>query len=281
MASLPHVVQLNTELSSFGLVVIGAHSQKATNEQVKSISRSQGVTFTVTEGASVQGGNDFNGIPHVMVFDHTGKCVYRGAPAEAERFARLALGKALASKLEGTSSKSVTSLLESLKKGTAPDKVLQRALSLSKGSDKDTAEPAKELVTQMTDAGEKAIADIEKMRSSDPVDAYPRALRLSQDLKGTPPGTKAGEIVAELKKDKTVLQEVKARPILEGIHVVDEALQEALGKDDPKSKEFHKAQGAPLKQIQTAVKKMKTSYPDAPSTKEALEIADKYGLTVK
>ncbi|HLW68394.1 MAG TPA: hypothetical protein VKS79_23960 [Gemmataceae bacterium] len=281
MASLPHVVQLNTELGSFGLVVVGAHSQKATNEQVKSISRSHGVNFTVTEGATVQGGNDFNGIPHVMVFDHTGKCVYRGSPAEAERFARLALGKALAAKLEGTSSKSVTSLLDSLKKGTSPATVLQRALSLSKGSDKDTAEPAKELVAQLTDAGEKMIGDIEKMRSSDPVDAFPRALRLSQDLKGTPQGNKANEIVTELKKDKTVVQEVKARPILEGIHVVDEALQEALGKDDPKSKEFHKAQAGPLKQLQTAIKKMKTTYPEAPSTKEALEIAEKYGLLVK
>ena len=281
MASLPHVVQLNTELSSFGLIVIGAHGQKATNEQVKSVARSNGVTYTITEGASVQGGNDFNGIPHVMVFDHTGKCVYRGAPAEAERFARLALGKALAAKLEGTSSKSVSSLLESLKKGTSPAAVLQRALSLSKGSDKDTAQPAKELVAQITDAGEKIIGDIEKMRSSDPVDAYPLALRLSQDLKGTPPGTKASEIVTELKKDKKVLQEVKARPMLEGLHVVDEALQEALGKDDPKSKEFHKAQSGPLKQLQTAVKKMKATCPDAPSTKEALEIADKYGLTVK
>jgi hypothetical protein len=262
-------------------VVIGAHRQEATNEQVKSVCRSRGVNFSVLEGTFVEGADDNKGIPHVIVFDHTGKCIYRGAPAGAETHVRQALGKALANKMEGAPTKPVNSLLENLKKGQPPTGILQKALSLSKGGDKESAEQAKALVSGMTEAGDKTIGEIEKMRSSDPVDAYSLALRLSVDLKGTPPGTKASEIVTELKKDKKVLQEVKARPILEGIHVVDEALQEALGKDDPKSKEFHKAQASPLKQLQTAVKKMKTTYPEAPSTKEALEIAEKYGLTVK
>jgi hypothetical protein len=268
---------LNTELSSFGLIIVGAQGQKATNEQVKAVARSHGVNFTVTAGAGLQGDSGGRGIPHIVVFDHTGKCVYRGSPSEAERFVRLALGKALASKSEGAASKSVSNLLESLKKGQAPASVLQKALSLSKNGDKD----AKELVATMTEPGEKLIEEIQKMRSTDPIDAFPIASRLSLDLKGTPPGSKAAEIITELKKDKTVVQEVKARPVLESIHVLDDALQEAAGKDDPKSKEFHKAQAGPLKQLQTSVKKMKTSWPDAPSTKEALEIAEKYGLSVK
>jgi hypothetical protein len=272
---------LNTELSSFGLVVIGNQGQQATDQQVRAVARSHGVNFTVTSGTGIQGDSGNRGIPHVVVFDHTGKCVYRGSPSEAERYVRLALGKALAAKLEGTASKSVTNLLESLKKGQAPASVLQKALSLSKSGDKESAAQAKELVTSMTETGEKLIGEIEKMRSTDPIDAFPIATRLSIDLKGTPPASKATEIISELKKDKTVVQEVKARPVLEGIHVLDDALQEAAGKDDPKGKEFHKAQAAPLKQLQTAIKKMKTSWPDAPSTKEALEIAEKYGLTVK
>ena len=117
MASLPHVVQLNTELSSFGLIVVGAHSQSATTEEIKAVAHSHGVNFTIMDGTNVEGANDNKGIPHVIVFDHAGKCVYRGLPAGAETAVRQALGKALASKVEGKPSKSVNSLLESLKKG--------------------------------------------------------------------------------------------------------------------------------------------------------------------
>ena len=263
------------------MVVIGGHRQNATDEEVKAVARSRGVNFAVREGTSVEGADDSKGIPHVIVFDHTGKCVYRGLPAGAETAVRQALGKAWASKVEGKPTKSVNSLLESLKKGQAPGPILQKAISLSKGSDKESAEQAKQLVTGMTEPAEKLLADIEKLRSSDPVDAYPRASRLSTDLKGTPLGAKAAEITTELKKDKTVVQEVKARPALENVHHIDDGLQEALGKDDPKGKEFHKAQAGPLKQLQAAVKAMKKSWPDAPSTKEAIEIADKYGLSLK
>jgi hypothetical protein len=263
------------------LVVIGAHSQNATNEEIKSVARSRGVNFTVTEGTSVQGGNDSKGIPHVIVFDHTGKCAYRGPPSGAETHIRQALAKAVASRVEGKPTKSVNSLLESLKKGQPPAAILQKAVSLSKGSDKESAEQAKQLVAGMTEPADRLISEIEKMRSSDPVDTYLRANRFSTDLKGTPAGTKAAEITAELKKDKTVVQEVKARPALDNVRHIDEGLQEKLGKDDPKGKEFHKAEAGPLKQLQTAVKNMKKSWPDAPSTKEAVEIAEKYGLAVK
>src|SRR5262249_27815695 len=176
------------------------------------------------EGANVEGSNDNKGIPHVIVFDHTGKCVYRGLPAGAENAVRQALGKAIASKLDAKPTKSVNSLLESLKKGQPPAGILQKAVSLSKGSDKESADQAKELVAKMIEPAEKLLADVEKMRSSDPVDAYPRASRLSTDLKGTPVGTKAAEITTELKKDKTVVQEIKARPALDNVHHIDDTL---------------------------------------------------------
>src|SRR5262249_44812883 len=151
LASLPHVVQLNAELGSFGLVVIGAHAQNATAEKVKATATSRGVNFTVMEGTSVQGANDSKGIPHAIVFDHTGKCIYRGHPDGAATFVHQALGKALAAKFEGTPAKSINGLLENLKKGQAPAGILQKAISLSKGSDKESADQAKQLVSKMSE----------------------------------------------------------------------------------------------------------------------------------
>jgi hypothetical protein len=84
------------------------------------------------------------------------------------------------------------------------------------------------------------------------------------------------------------LEEAKAKPALDSIRATDDALQKIMdaarnttGLVDPKGKEFHKSQAGQLKQLESAVKAMKKSWPDAPSTKEALEIADKYGLSLK
>jgi hypothetical protein len=281
LASLPHVAQLSAELGSFGLVVVGAHSQEAAPEKVKAVATSRGVAFTNVQFVNLEGDNGSKGIPHVIVFDHTGKCVYRGSPDGAEVKMRIALGKALAAKFEGTPTKAITGLLENLKKGLAPTGVLQKALSMTKSSEKETSEQAKELVSKMTEHADKDVSQIENQRSTNPVGAYLRAAKISTDLKGTPAGNKAAEIAAELKKDKTVIADAKARPMLELIQATDDALRDVLGKEDPKGKEFQKAQASILKQMQTAIKKMKASYPDAPSTKEALDIAEKYGLSVK
>ena len=48
-----------------------------------------------------RGGMDFQGIPHCMLFDHTGRCVYRGSPFSAQEAVVVAVKAAPGAVLEG------------------------------------------------------------------------------------------------------------------------------------------------------------------------------------
>lgn len=281
LTSLPHVTKLSEDYGAFGLVVIGAHAQEGTAEQIRDRARSRGVSFSVVERARVKDGNDFKGIPHCMLFDQNGKCLYRGSPNEIDAKVRDAVGRALAEKIDGTPTRTMKPLVDNLKKGQAPAPILQKAVSLSKMSEKDTANQAKSFVSKLTSLADKQLKDTENLRSEDPILMLPRLARLSADFKGTPPGTKAGELLKEMKKDKAVIGELTARPMLEKIRAVDSALQAVVKDGDPKAPEFQKSQSAVLKQLQAAIKQLKKTAAEAPSTKEALEIGEKYGLNVK
>ena len=281
LAAMPHIAKLNDDLGGAGLIVIGAHAQTGTPEKVKAVALSHGANFTIVANGRVKDGNDFNGIPHTMVFDHTGKCVYRGHPNDAYAKVKVAVGQALAAKVEGPPTKAMTPLVEGLKKGTAPSVALQKALALSKTGDKDSVEQAKQLVSAMTATAEKQLEFVTALKADDPVLALPRLSKLSADFKGTPPGAKAGEMLAELKKDKNVMAELRCRPVLDKIKIVDDSLLAALKDADPKAPEFQKAQAGVLKQMQTAIRDMKKKYPDAKATASAIEIGEKYGLNLK
>ena len=83
IASMPGLEELHRTLRPRGLVIVGAHARGGTAAELRRAVSELGVTFTVVENATVDGGMDFNGIPHCVVFDHAGKCVYRGSPGGA------------------------------------------------------------------------------------------------------------------------------------------------------------------------------------------------------
>jgi len=280
LTSMPHVARLNDELSGFGLVVVAAHAQNGTPEKIRYVARSRGANFSVVENARVAGADDIKGIPHSIIFDHTGKCVYRGHPMQAEATLRETLGKAIAAKFKGSPVKPVASVLDSLRKGQAPAGALQKAITLSKGADKAAAAQAKELIDAMTEPAVAEFALLQRERSIDPVTVLPRLARFKEDLKGTPTGAKSAELLSEMKKDKVVQAELKARPSLDVVRKVDSVLQDVAGDKEVRDEAFQKAQANILKQMTSVIKTMKKTWPDAPSTAEALEIAERYGLKV-
>lgn len=83
LRSMPLLEELHRTLGPQGLVVVGAHAQGVTPDEIRAKVAELGVTFTIVDSASVEGGMDFEGIPHCMLFDHTGSCVYR-APFDVQ-----------------------------------------------------------------------------------------------------------------------------------------------------------------------------------------------------
>ena len=78
-----------------GLLVLGSHRQIGTPQEVKSVAASLGANFPISIQTIVRGSEDVLTLPHSLLFDHTGVCIFRGSPADVEPLIRIALGKAL------------------------------------------------------------------------------------------------------------------------------------------------------------------------------------------
>lgn len=79
LASLPHMEQI-AKAKKAHLTVIGAHSQSATDDQVKEVVKRNRLSYTIVNGASGPGGTGT--IPHAYVFDATGKLIFSGNPMD-------------------------------------------------------------------------------------------------------------------------------------------------------------------------------------------------------
>jgi hypothetical protein len=280
---MPHLVKWNEELSEYGLVVMGSHVQQGSKAQIQAKAASLGITFNITTQTRVQDGNDFSGLPHCMLFDHTGKCVYRGLPAGAEKEMRTTLGKAFADGIDKPG-KAIAPHLEALARGQSPAPVLQKVVPLLKSSNADTAEQARKLVENITAGARKKIDKAEAMKEDDPASAYVLIDRVPVVFKGTPVAARANELITALKKDKAVQAELKARTSLESVQKLDGLLSRAADKasiEDLKDARFLKANAAGIDQLKRTLLQMHKSYPEAKATQQALVIGEKYGVTVK
>jgi thiol-disulfide isomerase/thioredoxin len=276
LAAMPGTSALNAELADFGLVVIGSHVQKATPDQIKAAAALHKANFPITEQTRVAGGSDFEGIPHVMVFDHTGACVLRGGPKEAEHRARLAVGEMLVGNANREKfSPQLAPAVADLKKGMSPRQVLPRVVAQLGGS-KAAAEDAKALVASITAVGQKKYDLAKEKAEAEPVEAFLLVEKVPAAYKGTALARDATALVAKLKKDKAVTAELAARPALEVVKQLDVQLAIRPGADKATAPEFQKANAALLGQLKSKVAQMKKSWPDAKATAEAVAIAEKF-----
>jgi hypothetical protein len=274
-----HLVRWQDELADFGLVIVAAHRQKATPEEVRATARTHGINYAVTDG-HVSGNS--GGIPHGFIFDHAGKCVFDGSPADADAKLRAAVGAAIVARAGRSDfNKSIAPQVEALKAGKPPGPVLVKLLPLTHSADRETAAQATALTAALMAPAKSAVAAARAQKADDPLAAHDRAQRMATLFRSTPVGTDATKLLAELKSDKTVVAELRARPLMEKLRAADEVLAKAMGDKEPKDPTFQKAAAAQLRQLQNAAANIKRTYPDTRAAKDAVVLAEKYGLTVK
>jgi thiol-disulfide isomerase/thioredoxin len=78
VASLPKLAKLAKSNLNKGLVVVGLEAQGSTKEAILPLLKTARVAYPVMTGGSAPGGTGT--IPHVCVFDTTGKLVWNGNP---------------------------------------------------------------------------------------------------------------------------------------------------------------------------------------------------------
>ncbi len=81
LASLPDVEKLAKHHKD-KLIVVGAHSQNGTNDEVMDVVKKNKLTYTITKG--VHSPISFSGIPRTFVFDTTGQLVFTGSPFDKD-----------------------------------------------------------------------------------------------------------------------------------------------------------------------------------------------------
>ena len=81
MALLPEVEKL-ARVHKQKLIVVGAHSQEATDAEVQDVVKKHKLSYTITDG--VRGPIAVTGLPHAYVFDTTGAMVFEGSPLDKD-----------------------------------------------------------------------------------------------------------------------------------------------------------------------------------------------------
>jgi thiol-disulfide isomerase/thioredoxin len=229
--SMPMLEELHQTLGPHGLVVIGAHAQGGSAAELRPQVAKLGVTFTILENASVEGGMDFPGIPHCMLFDHTGKCVYRGSPFSAQEAVAAAVKAAPGSILEGRTLAKLPELNALLRDERQFATVLKKARGLMGSGDTETADEAKFVVEKIEAYGRRLLDEARSGKETDPARAADNVQRCTVLFKGSAIGTEAAKLNGEWKKDKQFQAAVKAGQQLVKLEQMRDYVREQLGVD--------------------------------------------------
>lgn len=283
LASMPKLEEAHKELAPQGLVVIGAHAQGGPADGVRKTAADLGVTFTIVESASVEGGQDFNGIPHCMLFDHTGKCVYRGSPFQAHDAILAAVKAAPSSILEGRTLEKLAAFNEALRNEAAFGPALRKAASLLSSKDAATAEEAKFVVEKLEAHGKRMLENGVAMKAGNPLAAADLVQRCSVSFKGNAVGAEAADTIREWRKDPAFQKAVKAAQQLAKLQVLRANVLRAFG-DEPDgtiTPEMVKAVPVAMKrQMADVVRGIQKTDPGSETAATATKLAAEFGLDV-
>lgn len=282
LQAMPRTAALNSELREFGLVIIGSHVQDGvTPERVAQVAKDHGANFPISTGSFLTTIVGQITLPRCYLFDHKGDGLFEGHPKDVEPLIRAAVGKMLVEQAGIEKfSPSLQPMVKDLLAGKSPLPIVPRVYSLTTASG-TTGTEAKALYDSLTALGQKRLKEADELTSTDPVGAFVMLETMPTQWKGTALATKANEALGKLKRDKAVFNELNARPMLEAIKKLEAPLAGTVNdKNDPNSMEYQKKFATQLKPLKAKIQQLKMLYPDALATKQALEIASRYGLSV-
>jgi len=204
-------VKLQEELKDSGFVIIGAHSQGGTADEIAKVSRGLKINFTVTNQFEIPG-EKVEGLPSQFLFDSSGKLVAKDHHLSPGQIRDLVTNEPhfLAS---GRTYKKHKAEAEMLKKTKAYGSILKKLEKDLKGTG-EAAEEAKYLTERIQAFGEKKLEEAKQAESDDAFLAHQSYTDLAANWKGAEIGAKATARLKELKDDKAFQEELKAGKML-------------------------------------------------------------------
>ena len=279
LRSMPTLEALHRELGPAGLVIVGAHAQQATVAEIKEVVDQLGVTFSIVEQATVRDAMDFTGIPHCMVFDHTGACVFRGHPSKAHDVIVAAVRSSPAAVLEGKELVKLAPLARQLRDEAAFGGVFKKAQGLAKSADPATAAEAAYLVDKLGGYAGRLLEAAEGAKADDPLRAMHYAQRCAGGFRGTESGIAAANLLRDWKKDPAFQDAVKAARQCRHLEMARAKIAQALGRPEEISPELAAKVPEPVrKQLAEAVVSIHRLSPGSTAAARADEIATELRL---
>jgi hypothetical protein len=232
------------------------------------------------KNARVEGDNS-RGIPHMFIFDHTGKCVFEGLPSSVANVLKTTMAAAPHPLIADLPLKKLAKLGQALKSGQSIGAVFKQANSKTSASDAETATEAKGIVERCSAYADKRSKDAESVREQDPYQCCALLERIQKDFSGMEQATAVEKRLAELKKDKAFSAQCEAGKLLAEITRVGTELKGIGTKPvDLSDKTCLKANRTQATQIVAAIKTLKKKYADTKYCADALEYAKTIGLEV-
>lgn len=279
IASMPKLEELHREFGPHGLVVIGAHMQGGTIADLRKAVGELGVTFTIVDQATVEGGMDFDGIPHCMVFDHTGACVYRGHPTGAHDIVVAAVRSSPAAVLEGRSLVKLAPVAAHLRDEDSFGAVLRRVRSQTGSKDPAVAEEAEYVTTRLEAYGRRLLDAAAAAKDADPVRALHYQQRCAKAYRGTALGQEAASLGSAWRKDERFQDGLEAAKRCRMLEVARERIAASLGDPEAITPEMAARIPEPMRrQLAATAATVQRLGPGTASAERAREIAGELGL---
>jgi hypothetical protein len=201
IASLPVLEQAHRALAPAGLLVIASHSAKGSVVEVRQTTEKAGLTFPIVDEAAVKG-MDLKPLPHVLLFDHTGKCVARGSPQEMTSKVVAAVRDAPPVVLAGRHLEKLPALERMLRDESKFGAVLRKAAESAGSADEPTADEAKFIIERLTAFGEQVLAKADALKAEDAHAAAGQLQRVAAAYRGNDLGKRASDLQREWSRDK-------------------------------------------------------------------------------
>jgi hypothetical protein len=218
-----------------------------------------------------------------MLFDHTGKCVYRGSPFRAHDAILAAVKAAPSPILAGRTLEKLAALNEALRNEAAYGPALRKAASLTGSKDAATAEEAKFVVEKLEAHGRRMLGDGVAMKEANPLGAADLVHRCATAFKGSDVGTEAAATLRDWRKDKAFQTAVKATQQLAKLQVLRANVLKAFG-DEPDGEitpQMVKAVPAAMKrQMAEVVRGIQKTAPGSETAATAGKLAVEFDLDV-
>ncbi|MFN9788630.1 MAG: TlpA disulfide reductase family protein, partial [Pirellulaceae bacterium] len=280
LASMPKLDRIHKELAPMGLVVLGAHVQDAEDQQVREAAARLGVTFPIFTKAKVANGDDFSGIPHCMLFDHTGKCIYRGSPFKVEPLLRQAVANAPAVILEGKTLEKLEVFNSWLRDESQFGKALKKAQGFTDSKDPLTASEATYVVERLTAHGRKLIDQAVQLQKDDPIAAWEMLQRAEASFRGGPIGIEATKMAKQWKKDTAFQKSLRAaQQLSEAQEIVQTIALHAGSTDGTLPPAFIESVPKELRRkLSAMLRTIEEEAPDSKTAKMAQEMAIQWKL---